>query len=198
MTRRWQRSEFQGRRLMAERSPSKLEQATLAGGCFWCMEQPFEVLDGVIDVVAGYTGGGTPDPTYQSVCSGQTGHLEAVQITFDPDRISFGEILDVFWRQIDPTDAGGSFVDRGSQYRSAIFCHSDDQKQIAEASKEALERSRRFTAPIATSILKLTRFFEAEAYHQDYHRKNPFHYQRYRAGSGRDAYIQSAWSDDPG
>ncbi|MBN2468037.1 MAG: peptide-methionine (S)-S-oxide reductase MsrA [Deltaproteobacteria bacterium] len=175
-----------------------LEKATFAGGCFWCMESPFEKLDGVATVVSGYTGGHKENPSYEEVSSGTTGHVEAVQITFDPQKISYSELLQVFWRQIDPTDAEGSFVDRGSQYRSVIFYHNDDQKLLAEQSKEALERSGRYHNPIATDIIKFSVFWEAEEYHQDYCEKHPFKYKFYRAGSGRDQYLEKTWGKEGG
>lgn len=172
-----------------------LETATFAGGCFWCMEPPFEKLDGVVDVVAGYTGGKTANPTYEEVTSGTTGHYEAIQVVYDPRKITYEGLLDVFWRQIDPTDAGGSFVDRGSQYRSAIFYHNDEQKVLAEVSRDRLENSKIYDKPIATQILKFQTFYEAEGYHQDYHKKNPSRYKNYRIGSGRDQYIKKMWEE---
>ncbi|ABW67345.1 peptide-methionine (R)-S-oxide reductase MsrB [Desulfosudis oleivorans] len=175
----------------------KVKTATFAGGCFWCMEPPFEKLEGVKNVVSGYTGGQTANPTYKEVTSGKTGHLEAIQVIYDPEKISYQELLDVFWRQIDPTDTGGSFVDRGSQYRSAIFYHDEAQQAVALASKEALAASGRFAAPIATGVLPFTAFYPAEEYHQDFYRTNPSHYKRYRAGSGRDRYIQTIWEIPP-
>jgi peptide methionine sulfoxide reductase msrA/msrB len=173
------------------------DKATFAGGCFWCMEHPFEQLDGVIEVIAGYTGGHKENPTYEEVCSGSTGHTEAVQITFDSKKISYQELLDVFWRQIDPTDAGGSFVDRGSQYRTAVFYHSEEQKRLAEKSRGELERSGRFDRPIATEIVKFSRFWKAEEYHQDYFKKNSLKYNMYRKGSGRDRTLEKIWGGDP-
>jgi peptide methionine sulfoxide reductase msrA/msrB len=171
------------------------EIATFAGGCFWCMEHPFEELPGVIDVVSGYTGGQKENPTYEEVCSGKTGHLEAVQITFDPDSISYSELLDFFWRQIDPTDAGGSFVDRGSQYMTAIFYHNDEQKRLAEESKQNLDASGRFDKPIVTKIVQFSKFWKAEDYHQNYCRVNPMRYESYRKASGRDEYLEKMWGD---
>lgn len=175
----------------------KVKTATFAGGCFWCMEPPFEKLEGVKDVVSGYTGGRTVNPTYKEVTSGNTGHLEAIQVIYDPEKISYEELLDVFWRQIDPTDSGGSFVDRGAQYRSAIFYHDGEQQAAARASKEALAASGRFTSPIATGIQPFTAFYPAEDYHQDFYRTNPSHYKRYRAGSGRDRYVETTWETPP-
>jgi peptide methionine sulfoxide reductase msrA/msrB len=173
------------------------ETATFAGGCFWCMEPPFQALDGVTAVRSGYIGGHVPDPTYEDVCSGKSGHLEAIEVDFDPDRVSYEDLLNVFWRQIDPTDDGGSFVDRGPQYRSAIFYHDEQQKHVAEASKQAVNESGRFDRPVATQILPYTKFYAAEAYHQGYAEKNPIRYKSYRSGSGRDRFIISAWRDRP-
>lgn len=173
-----------------------LERATLAGGCFWCMEAPFETLEGVVSVEAGYAGGREPNPTYHQVAAGTTGHVEAVQITFDPAVISYDRLLAVFWRQIDPTDEGGSFVDRGPQYRSVIFYHGESQRQAAEASRQALAESGRYPKPIVTEIRPFTAFYPAEEYHQDYHRKNPVRYKLYRTGSGRDQHLEAVWAKD--
>jgi len=170
--------------------------ATFAGGCFWCMEPPFEHLDGVLEVLSGYTGGPEADPTYQQVSSGRTGHLEAIQIRFDPGRVSYQELLDVFWRQIDPTDDGGQFADRGSQYTTAIFVHDEEQRALAEASKEALAESWKFKRPIVTGILPAGPFYPAEEYHQDYYEKNPTHYKMYRKGSGREGFLERTWGED--
>ncbi len=171
-------------------------QATFAGGCFWCVEADFEKLNGVIEAVSGYTGGEVENPTYEQVSSGSTGHLEAVQVTYDPDKISYQTLLAVFWRRIDPTDAGGQFVDRGPQYRSAIFYHDQTQREMAESSKQSLEKSGKFDRPIATAILPLQTFYPAEAYHQDYWRKNPVRYRFYRMGSGRDQFLHQTWNDE--
>jgi len=167
--------------------------ATFAGGCFWCVESDFEAVDGVIAAVSGYTGGSRENPTYEQVCSGGTGHAEAVQVFYDPEKVSYETLLSVFWRSVDPTDPGGQFVDRGSQYRTAVFYHDDDQRRAAEASRQALADARHYEKPIATEILPFERFYEAEADHQDYHRKNPLHYKMYRKGSGRDRYLESVW-----
>jgi peptide methionine sulfoxide reductase msrA/msrB len=172
---------------------TKLEKATLAGGCFWCMEHPFEKLEGVLEVISGYTGGHKDNPTYEEVSSGMTGHLEAIEITYDPSRISYSEILDIFWKQIDPTDSGGQFVDRGQQYRSAIFYHSEEQKALAEKSKSELNKSGRYKNPIVTEIIKASKFYKAEDYHQDYSKKNPIRYKYYRYNSGRDQYLKKVW-----
>jgi peptide methionine sulfoxide reductase msrA/msrB len=174
----------------------KVEIATLAGGCFWCVEAPFESIDGVLKVVSGYSGGTVENPTYEQVTSGTTGHKEAVQVFFDPELISYSEILDVFWRQFDPTDEGGSFYDRGSQYESGIFYHDDKQKMVAEKSKNDLDRSGIFDKPIVTKIEKFTNFYEAEEYHQDYAEKNPLHYSNYKKGSGRESFIKAVWGDE--
>ncbi|MEZ7789982.1 peptide-methionine (S)-S-oxide reductase MsrA [Niallia circulans] len=169
--------------------------ATFAGGCFWCMVKPFDQEPGIIKVVSGYTGGHKENPTYKEVCSETTGHYEAVQITYDPHVFSYEKLLSIYWQQIDPTDAGGQFYDRGQSYQTAIFYHSEDQKQAAEKSKQQLEASGRFSKPIVTKILPASTFYPAEDYHQDYYRKNPEHYNRYHIGSGRAAYIHEKWSD---
>lgn len=175
----------------------RLEKATFAAGCFWCVEAGFEKVKGVREVISGYTGGPEKNPTYQQVSSGRTGHLESVQVSYDPDIISYEELLEVYWRQFDPTDAGGSFVDRGHQYTSAIFYHNQEQKALAEASKRKLEASGIFSKPIVTPILPAGVFTPAEDYHQDYYQKNPAHYQRYRTGSGRDQFIEKVWGKYP-
>jgi len=172
------------------------EKATFAGGCFWCMEHPFEKREGVMDVISGYTGGHKEDPTYEEVSGGQTGHLEAVQITFDPSKITYSKLLEAFWRQIDPTDPFGQFVDKGTQYKTAIFYHTQEQKTLAEKSKASLERSGKYKVSIATDIIKASKFFNAEDYHQDYHKKNPMRYKQYRSSSGRDPYLKKMWEDD--
>lgn len=172
-----------------------LEEATFAGGCFWCMVHPFDSYPGVLEVVSGYTGGYTANPTYEEVCSHTTGHREAVQITYDPDVISYRRLLEIFWRQIDPTDPGGQFFDRGSSYKTAIYYHSEQQKEEAAASRDALQQSGRFEKPIVTEILPAAPFYAAEAYHQDFYKTNPTHYNRYRAGSGRDRFIAAHWKD---
>lgn len=171
----------------------KTETATFAGGCFWCMEYPFESRDGVIDVISGYTGGKEERPSYKEVSSGTTGHMEAVQITYDPEKISYSELLDIFWMQIDPTDAGGQFVDRGSQYITAIFYHTPEQKELAEKSRAELAASGQYDDPIVTEIVEATPFYRAEGYHQDFYKKNPMHYNRYRSGSGRDRFLEKIW-----
>ncbi|WP_429339575.1 peptide-methionine (S)-S-oxide reductase MsrA [Ornithinibacillus bavariensis] len=178
---------------MEETNLATLRKATFAGGCFWCMVKPFDQWDGVHSVISGYTGGHVENPTYQEVKTGTTGHYEAVEITFDPSIISYNEILEVYWQQIDPTDAGGQFHDRGDQYRTAIFYHDDEQKAIAEASKHALGESRRFSKPIVTEILPAVTFYPAEEYHQDFYKKSEKEYKEDRAKSGRDAFISENW-----
>ncbi len=170
-----------------------LQQATFAGGCFWCLEADFEKVAGVVKAVSGYTGGDIDHPTYAQVSSGTTGHLESVQVTFDPSKITYQQLLEVFWRHVNPTDPGGQFVDRGPQYRTAIFYHDEEQKQLAEASKQALQQSGKFDRPIVTEILPLKKFYPAEDYHQDYYRHHPVKYKFYRLGSGRDQFIQQVW-----
>ncbi|MEZ4599727.1 MAG: peptide-methionine (R)-S-oxide reductase MsrB [Syntrophotaleaceae bacterium] len=167
--------------------------AVFAGGCFWCTEADFEKLPGVIDVISGYTGGGLDDPTYEQVSAGGTGHVEAVRVTYDPDTITYGQLLDWFWRHVDPTDSGGQFVDRGEQYRSVIFYAGEEQRRQAEASKQRLEESRRFDKPIVTDILPLGAFYLAEDYHQDYYKKNAIRYKFYRYRSGRDQFLDRTW-----
>jgi methionine-S-sulfoxide reductase len=167
--------------------------ATFAGGCFWCMEPPFDKLPGVIATTPGYTGGRTESPTYEEVCSGGTGHAEAVQITFDPGKVSYRELLDVFWRNIDPTTKDRQFADTGSQYRTAIFYHDEEQRRLAEESKAELEKSGRYAGPIVTEIVPARPFYPAEAYHCQYYKKNPVHYKMYRQGSGRESYLEKMW-----
>lgn len=171
------------------------ERAIFAGGCFWCMVHPFDDYPGVKRVVSGYTGGHTVNPTYEDVCSHTTGHREAVEVTFDPAQISYEKLLEVFWHQIDPTDAGGQFFDRGESYQTAIYYLSDTQRQAAERSRDAVSASRRFARPIVTEILPAGPFYAAEDYHQNYYQTNPGQYNRYRSGSGRDRFIQTHWAD---
>jgi len=173
----------------------KLEKATFAGGCFWCMESPFEKLEGVVEVVSGYAGGHKDNPSYEEVSSGITGHAEAVEIIYDPSKITYEKLLNIFWRQIDPTDAGGQFADRGLQYRSAIFYHDDGQKRAAEKSKKILDESLRYKKPIVTEIIKFSLFYPAEEYHQDYYKRRPVRYKLYRYNSGRDKYLRKIWGD---
>jgi peptide-methionine (S)-S-oxide reductase len=171
--------------------------ATFAGGCFWCMEPPYDKLDGVLATTSGYTGGDTVDPTYEQVSAGGTGHAEVVQITYDPSKVSYDELLEVFWRNVDPLDAGGQFCDRGEQYRTGIFVHDEEQRRLAEASKQALEESKRFDRPIVTEIVAVGPFYPAEDYHQDYYEKNPIRYNVYRWNCGRDQRLAQVWGEQP-
>jgi len=178
---------------MAE-AKTPTETATFAGGCFWCTHADFEKVPGVIQVVSGYTGGQQENPTYREVCSGTTGHVEAIEVIFDPAEVTYPALLEVFWRHIDPTDSGGQFVDRGPQYRPVIFYHTEVQKRLAEASRAELDSSGRFNKPIAVDILPAEPFYRAEAYHQDYSGKNPSRYTLYRFHSGRDQFLGKVWS----
>jgi peptide-methionine (S)-S-oxide reductase len=171
--------------------------ATFAGGCFWCMEPPYDKLDGVLATISGYTGGGKADPTYREVSAGGTGHAEAVQVTYDPAKVSYEQLLEVFWRNVDPLDAGGQFCDRGDQYRTAIFAHGDEQRQLAEQSKQALVDSGRFEQPIVTEVEEAGAFYPAEDYHQDYYQKNPVRYNFYRWNCGRDQRLAELWGEPP-
>ncbi len=168
--------------------------ATFAGGCFWCMVKPFDQYEGVQKVVSGYTGGHTKNPTYEEVCTDKTGHIEAIQITYDNEVISYKELLDIFWNQIDPTDEGGQFNDRGHKYKTAIFYHDEEQKNIAMKSKKELEESEIYTNSIVTMIIPATTFYEAEEYHQGYYKKNKEHYDRYYKGSGRFDFVKRNWA----
>lgn len=172
------------------------EVATFAGGCFWCMEPPFEKLTGVQKVISGYTGGHKKNPTYEDVSYGSTGHVEAVQIHFDPAKISYQDLLEVFWRNVDPTDGGGQFVDRGDSYVTGIFVHNEEQKKQARESKRKLENSKRYDRKIVTPIIQATKFYPAEDYHQDYYKKNPIRYKYYRYRSGRDEFIEKTWGNE--
>jgi methionine-S-sulfoxide reductase len=172
---------------------SNPQKATFAGGCFWCMEPPFKMLDGVTSVVSGYTGGQVPNPTYSQVCEGDTGHTEAVQVTFDPAQISYARLLEVFWQNIDPTAVNRQFADAGTQYRTGIFYHDEAQRREALESKQALEKSGKFDRPIVTEITAATAFYPAEDYHQEYYKKNAGHYKAYRKGSGREDYLKRTW-----
>ncbi len=174
----------------------ELAQATFAGGCFWCMEPPFDKLDGVVSTISGYTAGEQKNPTYQQVSRGATGHTEAVQITYDPNKISFTELLDVFWRNIDPLAKDRQFCDGGTQYRTGIYAHDATQLELAEVSKKALDDSGRFDQPVVTEIEPLDTFYPAEDYHQDYYKKNPVRYKTYRVGCGRDRRLEQLWGDD--
>ena len=172
-----------------------MEKATFAGGCFWCMVKPFDEQPGIESVISGYTGGHVPNPTYEQVCSETTGHLEAVQITFDPAVYPYEDLVELYWTLIDPTDAGGQFYDRGESYTTAIFVHDEQQRAIAEASKKRLDESGKFNRPIAVKILDAKPFYAAEEYHQHYYKKNPAHYNRYAVGSGREAFKQQHWGN---
>ena len=174
---------------------SDLETAIFAGGCFWCVESDFEKHNGIVEAIPGYTGGHKGDPTYEEVSSGLSGHLEAVRVLYDPRIISYAALLDIFWKHVDPTDQGGQFVDRGAQYRTAIFFHTPQQKEAAESSKLALSQSGRFDRPIATEILPIQQFYPAEEYHRKYYKKNPIRYKFYRANSGRDQFLKKVWQD---
>ena len=171
----------------------ELAVATFAGGCFWCMEPPFDELQGVISTTAGYMGGHTENPTYKEVTSGRTGHAEVVQVVYDPRKISYEKLLEVFWRNIDPLTKDGQFCDHGSQYRSGIFTHDEKQKRLAEQSKKALEESKRFDQPIVTEITPASAFYHAEEYHQNYYQTNPIRYKYYRYGCGRDQRLEQLW-----
>lgn len=177
-------------------SAARRAKATFAGGCFWCMEQPFDTVAGVEEVISGYSGGQEKDPTYAQVAAGQTSHLEAVQIIYDPQQVSYQQLLDLFWRQVDPTDDGGQFVDRGDHYRSAIFYHDDQQRALAENSKRELDNSGRYQEPIVTQIAAFTSFYPAEGYHQNFYGKSSRRYESYRKNSGRDQFLGEIWADE--
>jgi methionine-S-sulfoxide reductase len=172
-----------------------MEKAIFAGGCFWCMVKPFDTFPGVKSVISGYTGGHKENPTYEEVCAGKTGHVEAVEITFNPDIIKYKSIVELFWQQIDPTDDGGQFCDRGESYKTAIFYTTEEQKAVAEQSKKELGNSGRFTKEIVTPILPAKTFYPAEEYHQDFYKKNKAHYESYQVGSGRAGFINEHWSE---
>lgn len=194
-------SVFASTRLTAADTPaapdlSQYQVATFAGGCFWCVEQGFEKIPGVIEAISGYSGGSEPNPSYEQVSSGRTGHTEAVQVYYDPTIITYKGLVEGFWRFMDPTDAEGQFVDRGQQYRPAIFYHDDQQRQVAETSRDALAASGRYEAPVVIEITPFSTFYEAEGYHQDYYKKNPVRYRFYTHNSGRYQFIEAAWGDD--
>jgi peptide-methionine (S)-S-oxide reductase len=172
-----------------------LGMATFAAGCFWCVEPPFDIIPGVVSTTSGFTGGDVLNPTYDDVSAGGTGHTEAVQIVYDSTRVSYAELLDVFWRNVDPLTPNRQFCDVGSQYRSAIFYHGEQQRRLAEASLRALEQSGRFDQPIVTELVPASAFYRAEEYHQDFYKKDPVTYKRYRAGCGRDARLKELWGD---
>jgi len=173
-----------------------LATATFAGGCFWCMEPPFEKLVGVISVTSGYIGGQKRNPTYEEVSAGETGHAEAVQVVYDSTQISYAQLLQVFWRNIDPLAVNRQFCDGGSQYRSAIFYHNAEQRRLAEESKQKLEQIKKFGRPIVTEIVAASAFYPAEEYHQDFYKKSPLHYKTYRAGCGRDRRLKELWGEE--
>ena len=175
-------------------NPQKTKTAVFAGGCFWCTESDFEKVEGVVEAISGYTGGQVANPTYKQVSKGITGHVEAVKVIYDPNMATYEKLLDVFWRHVDPTDANGQFVDRGSQYRSVIFYASEEEHRMAEASKKRLAASERFNKPIVTDIHPLGPFYPAEDYHQDYYKKHSFRYHWYRSGSGRDQFLEKVWA----
>lgn len=190
-------SVFSGAALAQPAAAAKTAKATFAGGCFWCMEAPFDKLDGVISTTSGYIGGKTVNPTYEQVSAGTTGHTEAVQVVYDPARVSYEKLLEVFWRNIDPTVKDRQFCDAGSQYRSGIFYHDAEQKRLADASRAALMKNKPFAGDIVTEITQASTFYPAEDYHQDYYRKNPVKYNFYRSGCGRDARLKQLWGSAP-
>jgi peptide-methionine (S)-S-oxide reductase len=171
----------------------KLAKATFAGGCFWCMEPPYDTLAGVVSTTSGYAGGTEKNPTYQQVSAGSTGHAEVVQVLYDPSKVSYSKLLEVFWQNIDPTVKDKQFCDWGKQYRTAIFYHDENQKKLAEESKAAIQKSGRLKDPIVTEIVPLKQFYPAEDYHQDFYKKNPVHYKTYRLGCRRDARLEELW-----
>ena len=171
----------------------KIQTAIFAGGCFWCMEHPFDELPGVISTTSGYTGGDKVNPTYEQVSSGTTGHAEAMKVVYDPGKVGYDKLLDVFWHNIDPVSTNGQFCDHGNQYRSAIFYANDEQKQLAEASKKKWQASGKFSQPITTQIVPASAFYPAEDYHQDYYMKNPLRYKFYRYNCGRDQRLEAVW-----
>ncbi|HEV8269151.1 MAG TPA: peptide-methionine (S)-S-oxide reductase MsrA [Thermoanaerobaculia bacterium] len=185
--------------LQAAPAPSSPHRAkaTFAGGCFWCMVPPFAKLPGVISVVSGYTGGTKKDPTYEEVSSGGTGHAESVEVLYDPSKVSYEKLLDVYWHNVDPTTPDRQFCDTGNQYRTAIFFHDDEQRKAALESKAKLEKSGKLPGPIVTEIVAATPFYRAEEYHQDYYKKNPLRYSFYRSGCGRDRRLKEIWGEAP-
>ncbi|MBF0594358.1 MAG: peptide-methionine (S)-S-oxide reductase MsrA [Candidatus Omnitrophica bacterium] len=180
---------------MSATDAAEVRKAMFAGGCFWCMQPPYDKLPGVISTTVGYSGGNLPQPTYEQVSSGTTGHYEVLQVVFDPQKTSYPELLRVFWRSIDPTDNGGQFADQGPQYRPAIFVYDDDQRREAENSIKELTASRRFKKPIVTAILPAKEFYPAEGYHQKYYQKNSLHYNAYKTGSGRAGFLHQTWPE---
>ena len=182
----------------ASELPENVARATFAGGCFWCMEGPFDALEGVLGTTSGYTGGQVENPSYEQVSRGGTGHTEAVQVSYDPSRVGYDKLLEVFWRNIDPVDATGQFCDKGSQYRSGVYWHDGDQQRLAEASLVKLVEQGRFEVPVTTEIVELDGFYPAEEYHQDYYRKNPIRYRFYRSRCGRERRLQEVWGEEAG
>src|SRR3972149_4979384 len=174
----------------------KIEKAAFAGGCFWCMQYPYDDLKGVVSTAVGYTGGRKGNPTYEEVCTGETGHAEAIEVSYDPSQITYAELLNIFWRNIDPTTLNRQFSDVGTQYRTAIFYHSEEQKQLAESSKEEMERSGIYDEPIVTEITPASTFYRAEDYHQKYYEKCPVRYKMYKSGSGREQYLENVWGTE--
>lgn len=177
----------------AQDTMGKKAEATFAGGCFWCMEPPYDKMEGVLETISGYTGGQTSNPTYKEVSSGQTGHAEVLRVVYDPSKVSYKELLEVFWYNIDPLDSGGQFCDRGNQYRSGIFYHNEEQRRLAQESKEAWDKSGALSGAVVTEITELKEFYPAEDYHQDYYTKNPLRYKFYRSRCGRDSRLEAVW-----
>ena len=182
---------------VAAPAPSERAVAIFSGGCFWCMEPPFDKLPGVLSTTSGYTGGSVENPSYEQVSSGTTGHRESVKVEYDPARVSYAQLLDVFWHNVDPTDAGGQFCDRGQQYTTAIYTTTEEQRATAQDAKDALEASHQLPHPVVTAIFPAGPFYPAEDYHQDYYQKNPLRYQVYRAGCGRDRVLEQLWGAAP-
>jgi methionine-S-sulfoxide reductase len=187
---------FENKNKISDVSPQDIEKATFSGGCFWCMQAIFDQVKGVISTTVGYTGGRKGTPSYEEVCSGKTGHTEAIEILYDPSQVTYEELLDIFWKNIEPTMLNRQFVDFGTQYSTAIFYHNEEQKHLAEASKEELEKSGKFYKPIVTEIQPASIFYKAEEYHQHYYKKNPIRYEFYEAHSGRNQYLKMIWSSD--
>jgi peptide-methionine (S)-S-oxide reductase len=181
----------------AQPAPADRAVAIFSGGCFWCMEPPFDAVDGVLSTTSGYTGGSVVNPSYEQVSSGKTGHRESVKVEYDPKRVSYAKLLDVFWHNVDPTDTGGQFCDRGEQYTTAIFTSGDEQQAEATAAKEKLDASHVLAKPVVTLIRPAGPFYPAEDYHQDYYLKNPIRYKFYRAGCGRDGVLEQLWGSAP-
>ena len=180
---------------LAPNPEPETKKATFAGGCFWCMEPPFDEVDGVLSTTSGYTGGRIENPSYEQVSTGGTGHIEAVQIAYDPTKVSYETLLEIFWRNVDPTDGGGQFCDRGEQYTTAIFAHDEEQERLAEASKKAISQSGALDDPIVTPIRPAAVFYDAEEYHQDYYLKNKLRYKFYRLSCGRDRRLKQLWGE---